>query len=142
VSVTVRAVFGKRSGQRHDQQAGRRGLRAVVQRAERWRGLRRRIRSDAGARGRSSISTVAGGRDTTAQLDRPARTRGAQRSPSRRRGRARVDRILEAQRTAPWPSPTRKRLVRVARRPPSALTTTVRTTDGTGSGWAGATSHH
>ena len=140
-TVSVRSTFGKRSARREHEQAGRRE--PQVGRAARGatgEAIAGRSRGDAGAR-TADVRRAKGWSEATASLD-PTRARQRARAitePARAAGLISTG-YLETQAGATAIANS-KGLFAYNKQTALSLTTTVRTQDGTGSGWAGATSH-
>jgi predicted Zn-dependent protease len=141
VSITVRAVFGKKAGSATTNRTDDASLRAVVQRAEALARLAPDDPEMLPELGPQTYLDSAGFASSTANLD-PAGRASAVRSitdPSANAGLVSTG-YLEAQ-AGSVAVATSRGLFAWQEQTAVALTTTVRTTDGTGSGWAGATSH-
>ena len=141
-TVTVRTAFGSRAANATTNKLDDPSLRAIVQTAER---LARLAPEDPEAMPELGPQRYANGQrgwsDVTAALDANGRTEAVRRIS----GPARTEDLqstgyLEVQAGAFGVANTRG-LFAYGRETASALTTTVRTPDGTGSGWAGATHH-
>jgi predicted Zn-dependent protease len=139
--VTVISKFGKRSGSAATNQFDDAGLRAAVQMSERVAKL---SPEDPESMPELEPQTYRAGvnwSDLTASLDPAARADAVKRitEPAKAAGLVStgfMEAITSAQAIA-----NSKGLFAYNRSTASVLTTTVRTTDGTGSGWAGATHH-
>jgi predicted Zn-dependent protease len=141
VSITVRAVFGKKAGSATTNRTDDASLRAVVQRAEALARLAPDDPEMLPELGPQTYLDSAGFASSTANLD-PAGRAAAVRSitdPAANAGLVSTG-YLEAQ-AGSVAVATSRGLFAWQEQTAVALTTTVRTTDGTGSGWAGATSH-
>jgi len=141
VSITVRAVFGKKAGSATTNRTDDESLRTVVQRAEALARLAPEDPEMLPELGPQTYLGSSGFASATATLD-PAGRASAVRSitdPAADAGLVSTG-YLEAQ-TGSTAVATSRGLFAWQEQTAVALTTTVRTTDGTGSGWAGATSH-
>lgn len=141
VSVTVRAVFGKRAGSATTNRLDDESLRAVVRRAESLARLAPEDPEMLPELGPQSYAASAGFDASTATLS-PADRAAAVRSITDRAAAANLvsTGYLEASGGSQAVA-TSRGLFAWSESTAAALTTTVRTPDGTGSGWAGATSH-
>ena len=139
--VTVISRFGKRSGSSSTNQLDDDGLRAVVQTSERVAKLSPEDPEAMPELGPQTYRSGVNWSEATASLDPEARARAVKRiaDPAKTAGMVStgfMEAITGAQAIA-----NSKGLFAYNRSTASVLTTTVRTTDGTGSGWAGATHH-
>lgn len=139
--VTVISRFGKRSGSSSTNQFDDAGLRAVVTMSER---VARLSPEDPEAMPELGPQTYRAGvnwSDATASLEPESRARAVQSiaDPSKSAGLVSTG-FMEAI-TGSQAIANSKGLFAYNRSTASVLTTTVRTSDGTGSGWAGATHH-
>ncbi len=141
VTITVRAVFGKKAGSATTNRLDDDSLRAVVQRAEALARLAPDDPEMLPELGPQQYLDGGGFAQTTARLDPAGRASAVQAitNPA-----AAADLIatgyLEAN-TGSTAVATSRGLFAWREQTGVALTTTVRTPDGTGSGWAGATHH-
>lgn len=141
VSITVRAVFGRKAGSATTNRTDDESLRTVVRRAEAMARLAPDDPEMLPELGPQTYLDPSGFASATATLD-PAGRASAVRSitdPAADAGLVSTG-YLEAQ-TGSTAVATSRGLFAWQEQTAVALTTTVRTTDGTGSGWAGATSH-
>jgi predicted Zn-dependent protease len=139
--VTVISRFGKRSGSSSTNQLSDDGLRAAVQMAERIARLSPEDPEAMPELGPQSYRAGTNWSDVTASQDPATRAQAVKRiaDPAKSSGLVStgfMEAITNAQAIA-----NNKGLFAYNRSTASVLTTTVRTTDGTGSGWAGATHH-
>lgn len=139
--VTVISKFGKRSGSASTNQPDDAGLRAAVEMSER---IARLSPENPEAMPELAPQTYRAGvnwSDATASLDPDARAQAVKAiaDPSRAAGLVSTG-FMEAI-TGSQAIANSKGLLAYNRSTASVLTTTVRTNDGTGSGWAGATHH-
>lgn len=141
VSVTVRAVFGRRAGSATTNRLDDESLRAVVRRAESLARLAPEDPEMLPELGPQTYAASAGYDAPTATLS-PADRAAAVRSITDRAAAANLvsTGYLEASGGSQAVA-TSRGLFAWGESTAAALTTTVRTPDGTGSGWAGATSH-
>jgi predicted Zn-dependent protease len=141
VSITVRAVFGKKAGSATTNRTDDESLRAVVQRAEALARLAPEDPEMLPELGPQTYVGDGGFAQATATLD-PAGRAAAVRSITDPAADANLvsTGYLEAN-TGSVAVATSRGLFAWRESTAVALTTTVRTPDGTGSGWAGATSH-
>jgi len=141
VTITVRAIFGRKAGSATTNRTDDESLRAVVQRAEALARLAPDDPEMLPELGPQTYLGDGGFATATADLD-PAGRAAAVRSitdPAVAAGLVSTG-YLEAQ-SGSTAVATSRGLFAWREQTAVALTTTVRTTDGTGSGWAGATSH-
>lgn len=139
--VTVISRFGKRSGSSSTNQLDDDGLRAVVQTSERVAKLSPEDPEAMPELGPQTYRPGVNWSEATASLDPEARARAVKQiaDPAKTAGLVStgfMEAITGAQAIA-----NSKGLFAYNRSTASVLTTTVRTNDGTGSGWAGATHH-
>ncbi|HSQ31300.1 MAG TPA: TldD/PmbA family protein [Gemmatimonadaceae bacterium] len=139
--VTVISRFGKRSGSSSTNQLDDDGLRAVVQTSERVAKLSPEDPEAMPELGSQTYRSGVNWSEATASLDPDARARAVKQiaDPAKTAGMVStgfMEAITGAQAIA-----NSKGLFAYNRSTASVLTTTVRTNDGTGSGWAGATHH-
>ena len=139
--VTVISKFGKRSGSAATNQLDDAGLRAAVQMSERVAKLSPEDPEGMPELGPQTYRPGVNWSDATASLDPAARADAVKRitEPAKAAGLVStgfMEAITSAQAIA-----NSKGLFAYNRSTASVLTTTVRTADGTGSGWAGATHH-
>jgi predicted Zn-dependent protease len=139
--VTVISRFGKRSGSASTNQLDDAGLRAAVDMSERVAKLSPDDPEAMPELGPQTYQPGVNWSDATASLDPAARAAAVQRitGPAKAAGLVStgfMEAITGAQAIA-----NNKGLFAYNRSTASVLTTTVRTPDGTGSGWAGATHH-
>jgi predicted Zn-dependent protease len=139
--VTVISKFGKRSGSASTNQLDDAGLRAAVEMSERVAKLSPEDPEAMPELGSQTYQPGVNWSDATASLDPAARAMAVQRitGPAKAAGLVStgfMEAITGAQAIA-----NNKGLFAYNRSTASVLTTTVRTPDGTGSGWAGATHH-
>lgn len=139
--VTVISRFGKRSGSSSTNQLDDDGLRAVVQTSERVAKLSPEDPEAMPELGAQTYRPGVNWSEATASLDPEARARAVKQiaDPAKTAGLVStgfMEAITGAQAIA-----NSKGLFAYNRSTASVLTTTVRTNDGTGSGWAGATHH-
>lgn len=139
--VTVISRFGKRSGSSSTNQFDDAGLRAVVQTSERVAKLSPEDPEAMPELGPQEYHAGVNWSDATASLDPESRARAVKAiaGPSRSAGLVSTG-FMEAI-TGSQAIANSKGLFAYNRSTASVLTTTVRTADGTGSGWAGATHH-
>jgi predicted Zn-dependent protease len=137
--VTVISRFGKRSGSSSTNQFDDAGLRAVVQMSERVAKLSPEDPEAMPELASQQYRAGVNWSDATASLDPDARARAVKQiaDPSRNAGLVSTG-FMEAI-TGSQAIANSKGLFAYNRSTSSVLTTTVRTADGTGSGWAGAT---
>lgn len=141
VSVTVRAVFGKKAGSATTNRVDDESLRALVSRAEALARLAPEdpeMLPELGPQEYLDINSYA---QSTAQLDPAGRARAVQSitNPAVDAGLVATG-YLETN-AGSFAVATSRGLFAWSESTSTALTTTVRTPDGTGSGWAGATSN-
>lgn len=139
--VTVISKFGKRSGSASTNQLDDDGLRAVVQMSERVAKLSPEDPEAMPELGPQSYQPGVNWSDATASLEPASRASAVKQIADP----AKADKLvstgfLEAI-TGAQAIANNKGLFAYNRSTASVLTTTVRTSDGTGSGWAGATHH-
>ncbi|HET7373083.1 MAG TPA: TldD/PmbA family protein [Gemmatimonadaceae bacterium] len=139
--VTVISRFGKRSGSSSTNQLDDDGLRGVVQTSERVAKLSPEDPEAMPELGPQTYRPGVNWSEATASLDPEARARAVKQiaDPAKTAGLVStgfMEAITGAQAIA-----NSKGLFAYNRSTASVLTTTVRTNDGTGSGWAGATHH-
>jgi predicted Zn-dependent protease len=139
--VTVISRFGKRSGASSTNQLDDAGLRAAVQMAERVAKLSPEDPEAMPELGPQTYQPGVNWSEATASLDPASRAAAVRRitEPAKAAGLVStgfMEGITSAQAIA-----NNKGLFAYNRSTASVLTTTVRTPDGTGSGWAGATHH-
>jgi predicted Zn-dependent protease len=140
--VTVRAAFGKRSASASTNKLDDASLRAVVQRAE---ALARLAPEDPEAMPELGPQQYQGGdagwSEATAALDPAGRASAVKAVTEPARGANLTSTGYMETQAGAFAIANNKGLFAYRRQTGSAMTTTVRTPDGTGSGWAGA-SHH
>lgn len=139
--VTIISRFGKRSGSSSTNQFDDAGLRAVVETSERVAKLSPEDPEAMPELGPQTYRAGVNWSDATASLDPESRARAVKEiaDPSRNAGLVSTG-FMEAI-TGSQAIANSKGLFAYNRSTASVLTTTVRTADGTGSGWAGATHH-
>jgi predicted Zn-dependent protease len=139
--VTVISRFGKRSGSSSTNQFDDTGLRAVVQMSERVARLSPEDPEAMPELGSQQYRAGVNWSDATASLDPDSRARAVKQiaDPCREAGLVSTG-FMEAI-TGSQAIANSKGLFAYNRSTSSVLTTTVRTVDGTGSGWGGATHH-
>ena len=140
-TVTVRSTFGTKSGQVNTNKLDDASLKAAVNLAERLAKLSPDDPEAVPELGPQTYLESKGWSESTASLDPSARANAARAitEPARAAGLISTG-YLETQAGATAIANS-KGLFAYAKQTALALTTTVRTEDGTGSGWAGATSH-
>ncbi|MDF1501937.1 TldD/PmbA family protein [Roseisolibacter sp. H3M3-2] len=140
--VTVRSVFGRRSANATTNKLDDASLRAVVQRAE---ALARLAPEDPEALPelgpQQYRDSDAGWSETTATLDPAGRAQAVRAVAEPARGANLTSTGYMETNAGAFAIANSKGLFAYRRQTSSSMTTTVRTPDGTGSGWAGA-SHH
>jgi predicted Zn-dependent protease len=141
VSVTVRAVFGRKAGSATTNRVDDGSLRAVVERAQALARLAPDDPEMLPELGPQSYAEARGFASTTATLDPGGRAAAVRAitDPAADAGLVSTG-YLEAN-AGSVAVATSRGLFAWREETAVALTTTVRTPDGTGSGWAGATSH-
>ena len=141
VAVTVRSVFGKRSSFVTTNKLDDASLRAAVQQSERLARLAPEDPELMPEQGPQQYSEARAWSDATAAVDPAGRADAVRRiaEPSRAAGLISTG-YLETNGGSSAVA-TSAGLFAFARETAAALTTTVRTPDGTGSGWAGAQNH-
>ncbi|HJR62548.1 MAG TPA: TldD/PmbA family protein [Gemmatimonadaceae bacterium] len=137
-AVTIRSVFGKRSGQVTTNKTDDAALRAAVDTAQRIARLAPEDPEAMPELGPQQYQETRGWSDATATLDPAARAAAVRRisEPANTAGLVSTG-YLEIS-AGSFAVANSKGLFAYARQTDAALTTTVRTADGTGSGWAGA----
>jgi predicted Zn-dependent protease len=140
VTVTVRSAFGKRAASSTTNRFDDAALRAVVQTAERLARLAPEDPEAVPELGPQQYAETRGFADATANLDPAGRTAAVRRvtDPSRAAGLAATG-YVESNAGSIAVANSRG-LFAYGRQTSASMTTTVRTPDGTGSGWAGAAS--
>ena len=140
-TIAIRSTFGKRSSVVNTNKLDAASLEAAVQLAERLAKLSPEDPEALPELPPQTYTESGGWSDTTASLDPTARANAARAvtEPARAAGLVSTG-YLETQARATAIANSRG-LFAYARQTALSLTTTVRTEDGTGSGWAGATSH-
>ncbi len=141
VSVTVRSIFGKQAGSATTNRLDDDSLRALVQRAESLARLAPEDPEMLPELGPQDYLDIPAFARTTAELDPAGRARAVLSitNPAVAAGLVATG-YLETNAGAEAIA-TSRGLFAWSEQTSTALTTTVRTTDGTGSGWAGATHH-
>jgi predicted Zn-dependent protease len=141
VSITVRAVFGRKAGSATTNRVDDASLRAVVERAQALARLAPDDPEMLPELGPQSYAEARGFANTTATLDPGGRAAAVRAitDPAADAGLVSTG-YLEAN-AGSVAVATSRGLFAWREETAVALTTTVRTPDGTGSGWAGATSH-
>jgi predicted Zn-dependent protease len=139
--VTVIARFGKRSGSSSTNQLDDDGLRAAVQMAERIAKLSPDDPEAMPELGPQTYQPGVNWSDATASLDAPARAEAVKHITDPAKQAKLVSTGFMEAITGAQAIANNKGLFAYNRSTASVLTTTVRTPDGTGSGWAGATHH-
>ena len=140
-TVSVRAVFGKRSGVVNTNKLDDASLKAAVQLAERLAKLSPEDPEAMPELGPQSYAPSRGWSDATASLDPSARANAARAITEPARAAGLISTGYLETRAGATAVANSKGLFAYDRQTALSLTTTVRTEDGTGSGWAGATSH-
>lgn len=140
-TVSIRSSVGKRSGVVNTNKLDDASLRAAVQLAEQLAKLSPEDPEAMPELGAQTYAESKGWSESTASLDPSARANAARAitEPARAAGLVSTG-YLETQAGATALANSRG-LFAYGRQTALSLTTTVRTQDGTGSGWAGATSH-
>ncbi len=140
-TIAIRSAFGKRSSVVNTNKLDDASLKAAVQLAERLAKLSPEDPEAMPELPPQTYTESRGWSDTTASLDPTARANAARAitEPARAAGLVSTG-YLETQAGATAIANS-KGLFAYGRQTALSLTTTVRTEDGTGSGWAGATSH-
>ena len=140
-TVSIRSSFGKRSGVVNTNRLDDTSLRSAVDMAERLARLSPEDPEAMPELGPQTYAEAQGWSEATASLDPSARANAARAitEPARSAGLVSTG-YLETQAGANAIA-TSRGLFAYGRQTALSLTTTVRTQDGTGSGWAGATSH-
>ncbi len=141
VSITVRAVFGKKAGSATTNRLDDESLRAVVKRAESLARLAPEDPEMLPELGPQTYLTSSGYSANTANLDPAGRARAVQAITEPAAAAGLIATGYMQANTGSSAVATSRGLFAWAEQTASSLTTTVRTTDGTGSGWAGATHH-
>jgi predicted Zn-dependent protease len=139
--VTIVARFGKRSGSASTNQLDDDGVRAAVQMAERIAKLSPEDPEAMPELGPQSYQPGVNWSDATASLDPASRAAAVQRITGPAKSAGLVSTGFMEGITSASAIANSKGLFAYNRSTASVLTTTVRTPDGTGSGWAGATHH-
>lgn len=139
--VTVIAKFGKRSGSSSTNQLDDEGLRAAVQMAERVAKLSPEDPEALPELGPQTYRAGINWSDVTASQDPATRADAVKRIAEPARAASLVSTGFMEAITSAQAISNSKGLFAYNRSTSSVLTTTVRTQDGTGSGWAGATHH-
>lgn len=141
VSVTVRSIFGKKAGSATTNRLDDDSLRALVQRAESLARLAPEDPEMLPELGPQDYLDIPSFARTTAELDPAGRARAVLSitNPAVAAGLVATG-YLETN-AGSEAIATSRGLFAWSEQTSTALTTTVRTTDGTGSGWAGATHH-
>ena len=140
-SVTVRSAFGKRAAISSTNRLDDDSLRALVQTAERLARLAPEDPEAMPELGPQQYQEALGWTETTASLDPAGRAAAVRQvtEPAKSAGLTAIGYIeANAGSTA---IANNKGLFAYSRQTASSMTTTVRTADGTGSGWAGASSN-
>jgi len=140
-TVTVIARFGKRSGSSSTNQLDDDGLRAAVQMAERIAKLSPEDSEAMPELGPQTYQAGINWSDATASLDPSSRAESIKRITDPAKQAKLVSTGFMEAITGAQAIANNKGLFAYNRSTASVLTTTVRTPDGTGSGWAGATHH-
>ncbi|HKG96056.1 MAG TPA: TldD/PmbA family protein [Gemmatimonadaceae bacterium] len=140
-SITVRSAVGKRSAVSSTNRLDDESLRAVVQTAERLARLAPEDPEAMPELGQQQYQETLGWSESTGALDPAGRAAAVRRitEPSKAGGLTSTG-YLESQ-AGSFAIANSKGLFAYSRQTAAAMTTTVRTPDGTGSGWAGASSH-
>jgi predicted Zn-dependent protease len=139
--VTIVSKAGKRSGVSSTNQLDDDGLRAAVQMAERLAKLSPEDPEAMPELGPQTYQRGVNWSDTTASLDPAARAESVKRITEPAKSAKLVSTGFMEAITGAQAIANNKGLFAYNRSTASVLTTTVRTPDGTGSGWAGATHH-
>ncbi len=141
VTITVRSVFGKRAAASTTNRVDDDALRAVVQTAERLARLAPEDPESVPELGPQQYEEARGYIDATANLDPPGRVTAVRRvtDPARAGGLSATG-YIESN-AGSFAVATSRGLFAYGRQTAASMTTTVRTPDGTGSGWAGAASN-
>jgi len=140
-TVSVRSTFGKRTGAVNTNKLDDASLKAAVQLAERLAKLSPEDPEAVPELGPQTYTAARGWSDATASLDPSARANAARAITEPARAAGLISTGYLETRAAATAVATSKGLFAYDRQTALSLTTTVRTEDGTGSGWAGATSH-
>ena len=140
-TVSVRSTFGKRTGVVNTNKLDDASLKAAVQLAERLAKLSPEDPEAMPELGPQSYASSRGWSDSTASLDPSARANAARAITEPARAAGLVSTGYLETRAGATAVANSKGLFAYDRQTALSLTTTVRTEDGTGSGWAGATSH-
>jgi predicted Zn-dependent protease len=140
-SVTVISRFGKRSGSASTNQLDDDGLRAAVQMAERIAKLSPEDPEAMPELGPQTYEPGVNWSDATASLDPASRAAAVKRITDPAKAAGLVSTGFMEGITSAAAIANSNGLFAYNRSTASVLTTTVRTPDGTGSGWAGATHH-
>ena len=140
-TVSVRSTFGKRSGVVNTNKLDDASLKAAVQLAERLAKLSPDDPEAMPELGPQSYAASRGWSDATASLDPSARANAARAITEPARAAGLISTGYLETRAGATAIANSKGLFAYDRQTALSLTTTVRTEDGTGSGWAGATSH-
>jgi predicted Zn-dependent protease len=140
-TISIRSTFGKRSSVVNTNKLDDASLRSAVQLAERLAKLSPEDPEAMPELPPQTYTESRGWSEATASLDPPARANAARAitEPARAAGLVSTG-YLETQAGATAIANS-KGLFAYGRQTALSLTTTVRTADGTGSGWAGATTH-
>jgi predicted Zn-dependent protease len=139
--VTVISKFGKRSGSSSTNQLDDDGLRAAVQMSERVAKLSPEDPESLPELGPETYKPGINWSDVTASQDPATRAQAVKRIADPAKGASLVSTGFMEAITSAQAIANNKGLFAYNRSTASVLTTTVRTPDGTGSGWAGATHH-
>jgi len=140
-TVSVRSTFGKRTGVVNTNKLDDASLKAAVQLAERLAQLSPDDPEAMPELGPQTYAASRGWSDATASLDPSARANAARLITEPARAAGLISTGYLETRAGATAVANSKGLFAYDRQTALSLTTTVRTEDGTGSGWAGATSH-
>ena len=140
-TVSVRSAFGKRAGVVNTNKLDDTSLKAAIQLAERLAKLSPEDPEAMPELGSQTYAASRGWSDATASLDPSARANAARAITEPARAAGLISTGYLETRAGATAVANSKGLFAYDRQTALSLTTTVRTEDGTGSGWAGATSH-
>lgn len=140
-TVSVRSTFGKRTGVVNTNKLDDASLKAAVELSERLAKLSPEDPEAMPELGPQTYAVAGGWSDSTASLDPSARANAARAITEPARAAGFISTGYLETRAGATAIANSKGLFAYNRQTALSLTTTVRTQDGTGSGWAGATSH-
>ena len=140
-TVSVRSTFGRRTGVVNTNKLDDTSLRGAIELSERLAKLSPEDPEGMPELEPQTYVAAAGWSDSTASLDPSARANAARAITEPARGAGLISTGYLETRAGATAIANSKGLFAYSRQTALSLTTTVRTQDGTGSGWAGATSH-